>query len=186
MLSMKKIFIIGGIIFSLTACQNKSTTTVGAEKDSTTIPDKDGTDVELDTIPATASENVELTAEELKDDKVFSDGSEPTTWENAGINDPTALKIFIKKLQNWVSADQRDSVAAAIDYPLMNNKTISDSKIFLSKYDQLMTAEVVNALKTQKLNQLFRNSQGVMIGNIWVSDVSGDGSGNFKIISINN
>ena len=42
----------------------------------------------------------EITLEELAaiDDSIFNDGSIPTSWENAGINDPKALKYFIKKL----------------------------------------------------------------------------------------
>jgi hypothetical protein len=124
-----------------------------------------------------------LTPEEGKDDT----GTGATSWLNAGIEDVHGLKIFIKKLRFWSESNNRDSIAANIQFPLLNDKTISSAGIFLQQYDQVFNEPVKSALKNQDLKSIFRNSQGVMIGNgeIWISNISESENEVYKITSIN-
>jgi hypothetical protein len=177
---MKYIIVVTLIFSLLISCNSKKNVQNEVQADSTAKAVQDNTDVDQDQSQQT---NLELSADEMRDDEVFADGSTPTAWEAAGISDPKALKIFIKKLQAWVAADQRDSVAAAIEFPL---KSYQDAATFLERYDQVMTEEVKAAISSQKLNQIFRNDQGAMLGNgeVWISEVSSAGP-TYKIIAIN-
>lgn len=179
---MKTFYLLIALNLFLLSCNDRKTEGV-AETDSVTIPAVDNTRAELDTLPSGARD---LTDAEMLDDSVFTDGSIPTTWEVAGINDPRSFKLFLKKLKHWVEADLRDSVANAVNYPMLNPKSVKTASDFLKHYDELMTPSVKDALKNQQLNQVFRNYKGAMVGNIWISDASNNGSGNYKIISINN
>ena len=131
------------------------------------------------------SSTLQLTPQEEKDSVV--DGSVPTPWENAGIADVRGLKLFIKKLQRWSAMDNRDSIAANIGYPLLNDESISSPKILLQQFEKVFNVKVKAALQQQKLNSLFRNFQGVMIGNgeLWIANVSNTKSEVYKIRSIN-
>ena len=128
---------------------------------------------------------IQLTPEEEMDS--VTNGSIATPWENAGIEDVKGLKLFIKKLQFWSASDNGDSIAANIDYPLLNDESISSAKIFLQQYEKVFNGKVRAALQQQKLNNLFRNFQGVMIGNgeLWIDNVSNNKNEVYKIRSIN-
>jgi DeoR/GlpR family transcriptional regulator of sugar metabolism len=123
----------------------------------------------------------ELSAQELKDDSVFSDGSISTTWEIAGITDVKGLKTFIKQLQQWVIANDKENLAAAIQYPL--NKTIKTKGDLLANYDVVFTKDVRLSFATINFSQLFRNADGVMTdgGKVWLAQQGKE----FKIIAIN-
>lgn len=120
---------------------------------------------------------------QLGDDSVFTDGSIPTSWENAGFTDPVGFKQFLLRLTGWSVNGQKDSIAAVVDYPLRNPK-IKDSQQFLQQYDSLFNEKVKTALARQNLRQIFRRDQGAMIGDgtLWFRQ-----SGNrFVIVGINN
>lgn len=123
-----------------------------------------------------------LTAAESVDDSVFSDGSIPSSWENAGFSNPLEFKAFLKKLQYWVANEQRDSIIGCIRFPL-RQPVVNDAAHFLAAYEQYFTPNVKSALEQQNLKQIFRNASGAMLGTgqIWFIQ-----QGNtFKIISIN-
>jgi hypothetical protein len=124
-----------------------------------------------------------LSAEDLKDDSVFSDGSRPISWENAGVSDPVAMKKFIRKLQVWVRDNQVDSISGYLNYP-MRNPGIKDKSDFKLNYSDYITDGVKAALADQRLSQIFRNEQGAMIGQgqIWFRQ----SDNNIQIIAINN
>jgi hypothetical protein len=124
-----------------------------------------------------------LTIEDLRDDSVFSDGSRPVSWKNAGISDPVAVKKFIRKLQVWVRDNQVDSISDYMVYP-MRNPGIKDKSDFKLHYRDYITDGVKTALADQRLNQVFRNEQGVMIGQgqMWFREKDN----NIQIIAINN
>ncbi len=123
-----------------------------------------------------------LSPAEIEDDSVFSDGSMPTSWANAGFDNPLAFKKFLKHLQYWVATDQRDSVAAVVAYPL-HHPAVKNAQQFLAGYDKYMREQVKKALKEQNLRQIFRRDQGAMIGNgeLWFSETPQG----FRIIGIN-
>ncbi len=108
----------------------------------------------------------QLTAEERKDDSVFGDGSIPTSWSDAGIYDSNAFKLSFKKFQRFVKFNKRDEIANLIQFPI---RRIKNKKNFFKKYDKIFTDEFKNRIADQKLNQLWRNFQGVMIagGRLW-------------------
>ena len=122
-----------------------------------------------------------LSAEELKDDSVFADGSIPTSWAIAGITDVKGLKLFIKQLQQWVITNDKEKLAAVIKYPL--NKTIKTKDQLIANYDMVFTKEVKLSFATINFNQLFRNTKGVMTdgGKVWLIQQGKE----FKIIALN-
>lgn len=132
--------------------------------------------------PATEMMKVsDLSAEEMKDDSVFADGSKPTSWENAGITDVKGLKLFIKQLQQWTVTNDKEKLAAVVQYPI--NKTIKTKDELIADYDAIFTKQVQLSFATVNFSQLFRNDQGVMTkdGKVWI----GQKGKNFKIIAIN-
>lgn len=122
-----------------------------------------------------------LAPEELKDDSVFVNGSIPTSWENAGFSDEKGFKLFLKQVQLWVMDNDKEKLASIITYPLKN---IKDQQQLIEKYDSVFTKRVKMSFATLHFNQIFRNSQGAMIGdgNVWFRQDGKD----FKIIAINN
>ncbi|OPA75279.1 hypothetical protein BVG16_22035 [Paenibacillus selenitireducens] len=97
-------------------------------------------------------------------------------YEVAGIDDPAALHKYIGKLQQAVAKNNRKAVAALMSYPLQVNKQgksklIQSKKQFMKNYDHIMTSQVKKKLLAQQLDQLFVNSEGVMIGDgeMWIS-----------------
>lgn len=132
---------------------------------------------------SSAGNILSLSPEELKDDSVFNEGSIPVSWENAGVTDPLRFKKFIRQLQIWVSENQVDSISAHINYPV-RNPGIKDSREFKLNYSEYFSEGVKTALAEQKLNQIFRTQEGVMIGQgqIWLIEKNS----NVFISAINN
>jgi hypothetical protein len=66
----------------------------------------------------------------------------------------------------------------------MRNPGIKDRTDFKLNYSNYFSDQVKAAVAEQRLNQLFRNEQGVMIGQgqIWLRDTNK----NIQIIAINN
>jgi hypothetical protein len=168
------ILLIGGII----SCNDTDKTSVNTTEQKTDSTVKD---------PVVVPTSIQLTPEEEKDDSNFADGSITTSWENAGINDPKALKLFIKKLKQWSADNNKDSIAASISYPLLNDKTISSASVFLQKYETVFNEKVKKALNNENLSQIFRRSNGVVIGDgdIWINNVSKNNGEEYRITSIN-
>jgi hypothetical protein len=123
----------------------------------------------------------ELSPAELRDDSTLADGTIPASWKTAHINDVKGLKLFIKQLQQWVITNDREMLAAAVQYPL--DDVIKTRESLIVNFDNVFTKAVKLSLATTNFNQLFRNERGVMLdgGKIWLAQ-KGD---NFKIISIN-
>jgi hypothetical protein len=123
---------------------------------------------------------VALSADEMKDDSVFADGSIPTTWANAGVTDVMGLKLFLKQLQLWVMNNDKKRIATAIAYPL---RDIKNEQEFVNAYDKFFTKEVKLSFATINFSQLFRNQHGVMTdgGKVWIQQFDSA----FKIFAIN-
>lgn len=87
---------------------------------------------------------------------------------------------FFESLQKAVAADDRQAVAAMVDYPFRTRidgkaVTIKDAAGFVVNYDRIVTAKVKRAVADQSYATLFANWQGVSIGDgeIWFSMVGG-------------
>lgn len=174
---MKKyIFLIITVSIVLLACNQTSN-----EKRDETITITDTTKTSK-IAPATEIMKVsELSADELKDDSVFTDGSVPTKWDNAGITDVKGLKLFIKQLQQLIITNDKEKIASLIKYPI--NKTIKSKAELVANYDAVFTKEVQLSFATVNFNQIFRNVHGVMTngGKVWI----GQKGKEFQIIAIN-
>lgn len=122
----------------------------------------------------------EVSDAEMKDDSVFDDGSIPTTWEVAGIKDVKGLKLFLKQAQQWVMSNNKEQLAAAVQYPINN---IKNKEEMMAAYDQYFTKEVKLSFAMINFNQIFRTYKGVMLadGLVWIKPV-GD---TYKIFAIN-
>lgn len=180
---LRKNLLLTPFVLFLFACNNNGGKEVNLED--STPPKIDTPIIYKDTahLQPSSNDSLVLTPDQLKDDSTFADGSEPTAWAIAGVDDPVAFKRFLKKLQIWVKNDQRDSVASVITYPFDKGK-IRNAKAFLDKYDKYFTNKVKGELLKQNFSQIFRNYQGAMIGHegeMWIYK-SGK---SFKIIAIN-
>lgn len=130
----------------------------------------------------TSTQVVALLPEELKDDSVFADGSKPTSWENAGFTDPKGFKLFLKQLQQYVMLNDKEKLAATLNYPL-KNPAIKNAEEFIKQYDTYFTRDVKMSFALVNFNQVFRNDTGAMTngGKVWFQQVGKD----FKITAIN-
>ncbi len=106
-------------------------------------------------------------------DSLFEDGSKPSSWANAGFDHPAAFKQFLVHFKTWVSTDQTDSIAAHVLYPLKN---AANAAAFKKNYAQLFTQQLKTIITRQRLDRIFRNSQGAMLGNgaIWFIEQKND------------
>jgi len=106
-----------------------------------------------------------------------------------GVHEP--YRAFFAQLQKAVAADDRQAVAAMVEYPIEatiggRNVKIRDAKHFVTNYGKVITPKVKDAVIRQRYEDLFANWQGVMIGDgeVWFSGI--DGKNTVKIITINN
>lgn len=173
--TMNKILIFSMMV-SLLAC-NPSTNdkkTAASTTDTTKS-------VEVPTVNTNVlQEELAVTPFEMKDDSVFTDGSIPTSWQVAGIDDVAAFKLFLKQLQLWIMDNDKEKLATAIQYPLKNIKTPEE---LIQHYDAVFTKDVKLSFATINFNQIFRNAKGAMTegGKVWFAP---EGK-TFKIIAIN-
>lgn len=121
-----------------------------------------------------------LTQEEIVDDTLFIDGSKPSSWEIAGINDAKRFKVFLKQVQMLVLKDDKEQLAKIIHYPL--GGLIKNEKNFIDNYDQLFTKAVKLSIVKLNFSQISRNKKGVSTegGLVWFSQEGNE----FKIIAI--
>ena len=178
---MNSNFLLLIVVFILTACNNQPVKQQAIMADTTKLQERKDSSGKKD---ATITPiNYELTQAEMKDDSVFTDGSEPASWANAGFDHPIAFKKFFKRLQYWVAHDQKDSVATAIIFPL-KHPPVKNTAAFLANYDTFINEKVKKALIAQNLRQIFRRDQGAMIGDgaLWFMEAKKG----FSIITINN
>lgn len=113
-------------------------------------------------------------------DTLFEDGTIPSSWENAGFNDPEGFKLFLLRFKDWVKNDRIDSIVMHTRFPLRQYKTAA---VFQQHYADIFDASMKTAVDTQRLDRIFRNAQGAMIGGgkIWFAPLP-EG---YRIIAIN-
>jgi hypothetical protein len=103
---------------------------------------------------------------------------------------------FLVALQDAAKNKDQQWIATRVSYPLVihgnTQITIHDSREFIDHYDQIMSRKVLDAIKNQKPENLFKNIHGVMIGNgeVWFVSVLPDPKQSenleYYIIGINN
>lgn len=107
---------------------------------------------------------------------------------------PYADEDFARDVQKAVRAGDAAWLADHARYPvkIFGKKTllIKTKKAFVANASRILGPKLKTAVLAQDPEKLFRNYQGVMIGqiqNIWFYNFSeGDGKNDFKIITINN
>jgi len=114
-------------------------------------------------------------------DTLFEDGSRPAEWKNAGFDDPEDFKRFLVLFKEWVSTDNADSIAGRIAFPIKGYKTAEQ---FKQHYTKIFDKQLKEVVEHQRLDRIFRNYQGAMIGDgaIWFSVIENKG---YRIIAIN-
>ncbi|MEO5892215.1 MAG: hypothetical protein ABIQ31_18350 [Ferruginibacter sp.] len=187
---MKKILLPIVALSLLFACNNNtapgetSATAAAAPKiDSTPVladtpaPRNDTGNTLKDSILGTG-----LTQEEMTDDSVFSDGSKPSSWENAGFTDVKGFKLFLKKVQLLVMNNDKEQLAKLVRYPIQ--KTVKTEEDFIKNYNVIFSKEARLSIARINFSQIFRNDKGAMSeeGKVWFAQ---DGNA-FRIIAINN
>ncbi len=112
-------------------------------------------------------------------DTLFEDGSIPSSWSTAGFNDPAAFKRFLTEFKSWVKNNQADSIAAHIRFPV---KAAPTAAAFKTHYDHIFNDRMKAVVLNQRLDRIFRNQNGAMLGSgeIWLESYK-DG---YRIISI--
>ncbi len=113
-------------------------------------------------------------------------------YEVAGVSDPVAFETTFKEIQKYITEGNKEKVAEYVNYPLNvfgeNTKgTIKDKAAFIAGYDKIITPEVQKAVAEQKLEELFVNYKGIMIGNgqVWIVPIT-EPTEQYKIFTINN
>jgi hypothetical protein len=127
--------------------------------------------------PAAApSKAQQLTAQ----DTIFEDGTKPSSWRTAGFDDPTGFKEFVVTFQDWVRKDNVDSIVAHIQFPLPKYKTAEE---FRRDFANIFDARMKESIEKQRLDRIFRNADGAMVGNghVWFSPMAKG----YRIIAIN-
>jgi len=117
--------------------------------------------------------------EELNADDFEWEGTVPTGWGTAGFSDARDFKIFLLRFKELIKKNEQKKIAALLQYPI---KDIKAEEAFLSRYNSIITTELREVIMSQRLDRIFRNSQGAMIGDgqIWFGQVRDD----YKITSI--
>lgn len=123
--------------------------------------------------------------------------TKPNKYSIAGIDDPVKFEKNFNLIKELVAKGKKSEVAKYIEYPLNVYTSVGDTKAtntkiynkseFIKKYDTIMTVKVKKALKKQKLENIFINYEGVMVGNgeIWLGQFK-DNKKKYCIYVINN
>lgn len=173
---IKKQFLFLSLILLMAAC-NSQTTTTDDKLNTDTMPQAATT---AEPAQATTKEDFDV-AQISAQDTLFEDGSRPTSWANAGFDDPTRFKEFLVQFKEWVKTDDIDKIAAHIRFPIAKAKNAAE---FKQRYAQIFSQQVKDAVASQRLDRIFRNAEGAMLGDgaIWFIP-----SGNSYVIrAINN
>lgn len=110
----------------------------------------------------------------------------------AGIDNAKEFEDTFYLLQEFVANGEKEKLAEYISYPINvsiegKKTTIKTEAEFIKNYDKVLTDAVKNAFLNQKLENVFVNYAGVMIGNgeIWISQITGT-KHLYSIYAINN
>ena len=103
-------------------------------------------------------------------------------------------QAMVRQLQQAVRSDDRTWLADHARYPVNyfggGKRVIRNRAAFIRQYRSLISAKLRAAVLAQDPADVFKNSQGLMIGdgyyNIWVRDLGDGTTVNYQIITINN
>lgn len=94
------------------------------------------------------------------------------------LGDAPRYEAVFTALQKGVAAHDATAVAALPLYPVNVNvggkkRKVADAATFEREYDRIITADIARTITEQKLDDVFVNWQGVMLGNgqIWINGI---------------
>lgn len=97
------------------------------------------------------------------------------------LGDHARYETVIRQLQQAVTANDTEAVAALVAYPFVTVRDgeslkVADAAAFVREYDRIMTPAIADTIKRQKYSQLMVNYKGVMFGNgeAWVNGICQD------------
>jgi len=108
------------------------------------------------------------------------EGTVPSGWATASFSDPVEFKLFLIRFKDMVKNDNINEIADVVSFPLKDIKNKAD---FKANYARLMSENLKSVVAEQRLDRIFRNSQGASLGDgdLWFQQ---DGS-SYKIVSWN-
>lgn len=105
--------------------------------------------------------------------------------------DHKPYRAFFTDLKAAVEAGNKQAVAAMVSYPLTvktggKNVSLRSAQDLLARYDQVVTARVVAAVRKQTYEGLFARDTGVMIGDgeLWFSGICSDNACQRRTVKI--
>lgn len=108
------------------------------------------------------------------------DGNVPSSWSKASFSNAADFKIFLIRFKEQVANGEIDQLAELIKYPIKNINSRSEFKDY---YSRIFSEEMKAAIADQRLDRIFRNAQGAIIGNgdMHFMEVGGE----YKIVRVN-
>jgi hypothetical protein len=104
----------------------------------------------------------------------------------------SAAKDFLARLQSAVTKNNKQDIAKLTQFPLRINQHGKSSFVkskaeFIANYPTIFTKKIKQVIAKQQLQNLFVNSQGVMLGNgeVWARPADPAKSQALKVIVIN-
>lgn len=116
-------------------------------------------------------------------------------YSAAGASSDKEVEDFATALQQYIMTNQKDKVAALINYPMNvyidggKKAIIKNPAEFISKYDKIFYPEFKFVITQAFSRNMFCNSTGIMLGNyknIWFSYLKVGTKSQLRIITINN
>lgn len=102
------------------------------------------------------------------------------------------FKTFLSDLQKAVADEDKKAVAAMVAYPFKTKvkgeeTTLAKEADFVKAYDDVMTPNIVNAIRDQKYEALTVTAQGVGIGTgqVWFAKSGTGADAKIKLIAVN-
>jgi len=126
----------------------------------------------------------QLSENALWSDQIYADDLEwegivPTSWGTATINDPASFKTFMIYFKELVRKNEVAAIADLVQFPL---KDIETKDQFMDNYTNVMTGEIREAVKNQRLDRIYRDRKGAVIGEDEL--VFREMNGHYKLVDI--
>ena len=101
---------------------------------------------------------------------------------STNVGDPAKVREILATLQQSVQKHDSAAVAAIVSYPITINPhkpnalIIRTPKVFIERYDQIITPHIADVIENQKYEALFVNDQGAMLGDgeVWIAGICRD------------
>ena len=116
---------------------------------------------------------------QLQSDDLEWNGTVPTGWSTASITNPKDFKLFLIRFKGMVANNDVDALSNLVQYPLKEIKNKAD---FKANFSRLFSDNLKEAVDVQRLDRIYRNNKGAMIGDehLWFKQFGNS----YKIVSI--